>query len=1165
MQLTLKISKYLLLLLAAIAVAAVLLVETGYFKGVIKGILTSQLGPLTGGSFTVEKLSGNVFKSVALEGVRLAGAGGQFFYAERIDISYFLPALLARRLVFTDVVISKPVLSLVQDPAGRWSGEGLFPSSKTSRKGNGGISVTLGKLRVNDGSFLMKYLDKPATLDVTGIYLSASAGIKGGAADISISSMSASGRQPKLALKDLSGKVTVKNSDISIKGLRISTEYSMANIDGTITDMNNPVFDIRADCPEISLKDINALAPGIRPIGAISSIIRVTGGLNELKVSQSLEYYSLKMNNEAVLRAQVPSILLNSSIRGLRPCDIIPVFAAYERSSCPSGELSLDVRAYATGRDIDEFRSSIDVITHPSSFAGSIVGESALNASIGKRLASLEGKLLISNEEYLISGLGYAGEKTFRLDKLDIESDRLSLASKGVFGYGKNDPLDMNFNLRSEDLGFISVFLPAVKIEGMITSTGSLKGTMGLPGIAAELDGRDLLFSGLGADSVNAKIALTGLKLMPEGTADILIEGFHGGGMVFDKLNVHTENMQDTERIEISAERAPYLKIAAGAGVKEKAPGIYSMDINKLSISGSTSIWSNDGDIKLEASAKYLRVGTLRMSNGEQSVSAKGMIGLVQNMGLKISVKNVDIESISELAGLDKQLGGNISAELGLEGSYLSPRISGVADITNAAVGGVTFDRIPAELNYAEKTLRFEAHMEKDGGRIFTAEGVFPVDLSFVPVRERVPRKGLRASVKSAGLGLDIIPALTEQVKSASGLLRADIILSGDPQAPQLNGSIDISGGTLTLMATMAEYRDINASIALNGSEAVLNQFALKSGNGSAELTGKIMLNGFVPRDCELELICRGFNIMNTELFTGNINSDIKIQGLYAAGEITVTQGAVNIPSRSKIEISEIEYVKSAPGGGTVTVPSAAEDSTFYKNLMLDLRLLVPGKTWIYGQGITAEINGDLNITKKRGGPASYSGEIDVTRGSYKIKERTLTIDEGKLVPRGADIMTSFISAKASCRIGDADIDVILGGTLDNPVITFQSNPPMERSDILGYLAFGAPSNKLSQSQSVGLRGTSFDALAGLAENDIKGVVGKVVPIDELTLKPSDGSWGVGKHITDKLFAKYEWRSGQDESPQTVLDYMLDRHFSLNSQLGNQKTAGVDLFWKYGY
>jgi autotransporter translocation and assembly factor TamB len=232
---------------------------------------------------------------------------------------------------------------------------------------------------------------------------------------------------------------------------------------------------------------------------------------------------------------------------------------------------------------------------------------------------------------------------------------------------------------------------------------------------------------------------------------------------------------------------------------------------------------------------------------------------------------------------------------------------------------------------------------------------------------------------------------------------------------------------------------------------------------------------------------------------------------------------------------------------------------------MMDIHVSIPGKTWLYGDGITAELGGDVKIMKKKDGKLTYTGEVDVRHGMYKISERTLTITEGKMLLGGEDFMAALISAKASCTIGTVSIDVILGGTLNNPIITFQSDPIMERKDIISYLAFGVPSNKNMPSQNSEIQGSSFDILASFAENDVKGVMGTIVPVDVVSIQPSEGSWGVGKYITDKLFAKYEYRSGQDESPQTILDYTLDKHFSINSQFGDPTTSGIDLFWKHGY
>ena len=1168
MRLIFKILKYFLLAAAAIAAAALIFVESAYFKGLLKNALAAQLRPLTGGSLTVDKLRGNAFTGVELEGVRLAGAGGTFFYAERIDAAYSLPALVSGRIYLTRVTIYRPSLTIEQNASGRWSYEGLFPSSNPPKAdrapGSAVSSVVLGEVRINEGRITLKYLYKPATLDINGVYLSGSARISGDAADIVINSLSAKGTRPLLAIKTLSGTARVKGSDLSIKGFRIDTEHSSVLIDGTITGLGNPAFNLNVNCPAVSLEDIGGLVPGIRPAGTCSSVIKVTGVLEKLKIIQSLEYNSLKVNNEVVVRFGIPSISVTSRIRSLRPCDIIPVFAGYERKACPRGEISMDIMAEARGNNLDELSSIVSVLVHPSSFAGFDVGESSFTASIGGRNASLEGGIELSSEYFFVSVLGKAGKNAFRLDKLKVKSPRFGFASKGSLGYAGNDQLDLAFNLDSADLGVLSVFLPGMKIGGVVSSTGALRGTLDHPALSADIEGRYLSFQGFGADSLDAKIALTGFKLPPEGTADVRVTGFRSGGTALEKINVHARNSGNSGFIEVSADKNSSVTLRADAGFSEKSRGAYSIDINKFNVSAGTSAWSNDGDIKVEASKDQLRVDELRISNGDQRISAKGVIGRAQNINMKFDVESADIRYLNDLAGLELPVSGALSADIGVKGSYLSPLISGTINIRNAAAGGLAFDRVPLTLKYAEKKLEFEARLEYKDKTLFIAAGSLPVDLSLEPVKDRFPREGLRVSIKSSGLGLDILPVLTEQVKSASGQIRTDILIEGNPLSPVLHGSIDISGGSLTLLATQTEYSGINAGIELDGSDVLVRRLTMKSGDGSAEVTGKILLKGFTPVDAELALKCRNFTVMRTNLFTGSIDSDIRTKGLSASGKVTVTQGVVNIPSQSRTAINEIEYVQTGPGGLNVLVPAPATPD-IYKQLILDIRVSIPEKTWVNGQGVRTEIRGDLDVTKEKDSPMSYDGEINVIRGTYKINERTLIISEGKLIPRGTDIMNSLISAKASCKLTDISIDVMLGGTLNKPIINFQSDPPMERNDIISSLAFGAPSSKLSMSQSSAIHGTSFDILAGFAEKDIKGVVSRVVPIDELTLHPSEGSWAVGKNITDKLSAKYEWRSGQDESPQTVLDYRLDKHFSLDSLLGDPLTSGVDLFWKFGY
>jgi hypothetical protein len=79
---------------------------------------------------------------------------------------------------------------------------------------------------------------------------------------------------------------------------------------------------------------------------------------------------------------------------------------------------------------------------------------------------------------------------------------------------------------------------------------------------------------------------------------------------------------------------------------------------------------------------------------------------------------------------------------------------------------------------------------------------------------------------------------------------------------------------------------------------------------------------------------------------------------------------------------------------------------------------------------------------------------------------------------------------------GAIDIEVIIGGTLQNPKLTLQSTaqPPIPQSDLLSYLAFGRSSSSLLQAQGSTVSGQSpgsgelVGAVASIATRQLAGV-----------------------------------------------------------------------------
>lgn len=65
------------------------------------------------------------------------------------------------------------------------------------------------------------------------------------------------------------------------------------------------------------------------------------------------------------------------------------------------------------------------------------------------------------------------------------------------------------------------------------------------------------------------------------------------------------------------------------------------------------------------------------------------------------------------------------------------------------------------------------------------------------------------------------------------------------------------------------------------------------------------------------------------------------------------------------------------------------------------------------------------------------------------------------------DSINPILDIKASTKVEDVDIFILISGTLNNPRINLNSNPVMNYKDILSYLIFGTSfSNTTNSAQS---------------------------------------------------------------------------------------------------
>jgi translocation and assembly module TamB len=344
----------------------------------------------------------------------------------------------------------------------------------------------------------------------------------------------------------------------------------------------------------------------------------------------------------------------------------------------------------------------------------------------------------------------------------------------------------------------------------------------------------------------------------------------------------------------------------------------------------------------------------------------------------------------------------------------------------------------------------------------------------------------------------------------------------------------------------------------------------MNSGGGTASASGTLVLAQRELRQADMRFSARKFKVADRGLFSGYVDMDARFSGnrdrSLLSGKVVVPEAEVVIPSGGRRPVSDIKVIEVSGKNDLAAIRrSAVAPTNFFSGLFIDGNVYVPGNTWVRGSGLNAEVRGSGRIQKSPRENINITGTIATVRGTFEVSGRLLTIDQGTLIFAGGGRVNPLLNIRASGKAGDITVIVQLNGTLEQPQVSLSSIPPRDESDILSYLLFGRSVNNLSSREGQALQRTTTQVVGSLAARGVKDIIGRELSPDIIDVQGTGGGFVVGKYVTSRLFLKYEWHYVVDNVTQTVLDYQLNRNFSLRSQVGDERNSGLDLFWTKDY
>ena len=613
---------------------------------------------------------------------------------------------------------------------------------------------------------------------------------------------------------------------------------------------------------------------------------------------------------------------------------------------------------------------------------------------------------------------------------------------------------------------------------------------------------------------------------------------------------------------------------------------------------------------------------TLRSEDGTALVSLSGVIPKESATGeLNSTFLNVPLADVWGFAqSPPKAVDGRFSGDLSLSGTGANPVFSSSLSVDAGRYGSVRIPRFEGEVSYADRRLMGEYGVWSSDEQILEISSDLPLNLALTSVDRRLIDGLVKVDAAMDGVDLSFLELMTPAVKGVGGNIDGAVGLEGTWDDPRLTGNLSVADARGFFPGLGVTHRDVNAHLSMGGDTIYVDRVAMTSGDGQAEVSGYVHLEGFTRPILALDINVDRFRTVDIpEVLAFTITGDLALRGPFLGAELTgagtVTNGDLyfaDIVEKDIINLEDTLYASLVDfdvlqeEGLTDPIQIRMLDSLKIR----DLALTMGSNVRMLSSEADIVLDGDVLVNKDFG-RYRIDGTLNTPRGTYRLPlgrqmagliVRDFRVTRGEVQYFGTSDLNARIDITAERnvtpeRAASIRIFVNVGGTLHEPTVAFSSDavPPLPEEELISYLVFNAPSIESFGAQQLltqDLFGVFSDRISVEAERLIISNLGvpfdyiRARPLSEEGLVPTGVEFAVGIQIWPRAYLSFSPRICPSSSDIPLsrntgvgVDYRMTRnwHLSVSQEPVNTCSAteaisstarsqfGFDFFWEKRY
>jgi translocation and assembly module TamB len=382
---------------------------------------------------------------------------------------------------------------------------------------------------------------------------------------------------------------------------------------------------------------------------------------------------------------------------------------------------------------------------------------------------------------------------------------------------------------------------------------------------------------------------------------------------------------------------------------------------------------------------------------------------------------------------------------------------------------------------------------------------------------------------------------------TANGTTTFQVEAHGPLKNPDLKGRIDFQNGSLSLEDIPNGLSQLHGTLEFNQNRLEVRSLTAMSGGGLLSVAGFLAYERGIYAD--LSVTGKGIRIRYPPGVSSLADATLRLQGsqnnLLLGGDVLITRFSVSP------DLDVAALAAQANSVQTIAPPDAPSN-----HIHLDVH--VTSSPQLNFQNAYAKLAGNVDL-RLRGTVASPSllGRVSITEGNALIAGTRYELQRGDIFFSNPVRIEPSIDLSATARVEDYDITLGLHGTLQNPSITWRSDPPLPEADVVALLALGRTENQqrlYTQQQEQALANPTTDVLlAGALNATVSSRVQKLFGAGSVKLDPNYlGALGnsTSRIIVEEQLSRYvtlTYATNVNTTSQQLIqaEVAINRHVSL--------------------